>query len=249
MNFTTSQGQWDNYIGALQGPDKQRNAALRELRVALYWERSGFPVLEWSPLGAGGNKGEFVVEGPAKERVFVEVKGPVWESEVPNEELKAGRSRQPKYIDGECRPIPPRYESIRFAVDKAYKKFRDDTPNVLVVADDLLISLEYETAFEVEPALYSHSPASPGYFTDRRYERLGGVGVFWVGPGIWVSEDKQRLAYHMKLFLNPNAKITTALPPDMERAFRDEATELKGPLVGREPGPLEKYLANPSGWE
>src|SRR5436190_22763654 len=71
LNFTTSQGQWDNYIGALQGPDKQRNAALRELRVALYWERSGFPVLEWSPLGAGGNKGEFVVEGPAKERGVV----------------------------------------------------------------------------------------------------------------------------------------------------------------------------------
>ena len=201
LNFLESQGQCRSYIGRLEGPNKQRNAALMELRVALHLDRSGYPVVKWSPLGAGVNEGEFVVEGPDKRRVFVEVKGPEWESEVPKDELKAGRSRQPKYIDMEGQSIPPRYKSIQFAVDKAYKKFRDDTPNLLVIADHLFIPLEHETEFEAESALYSDSRTSPGYFSDRRYEKLGGVAVFWVRLGrFWISEDKQSLDYQMRLF-------------------------------------------------
>jgi hypothetical protein len=222
-----------------------------ELRVALYLKVNGFPVAEWSPVGTGGREGEFVVEGTAKKRVFVEVKGPEWQSEIPKDELKAGRSRQPKYIDMECRSIPPPYKAIQFAIDKAYGKLRDNIPNLLVVADDLIVSLEHETDFEAEAALYSDSPTGPGYFTDRRYEKLGGVGVFWVRFGrVWVSEYKRsRPDYQMRLFLNPNALSATALPPDLLTALRDEPIQPKVPLVRREATALEKWLANPSKWK
>jgi hypothetical protein len=252
FEFIRNEGQPKSYIGRIQGPDKQTNAALMELRVALYLKDSGFPVVEWSPVGACGREGEFVVEGPAKQRIFVEVKGPEWQSEVPRDELRAGRSTKPKYIDMECRRLPPRSESIQFAIRKAYGKFRHDVSNLLVVADDLFVSLEHETDFEAEEALYSDWPTNPGYFSDRRYEKLGGVGLFWVNRGsIWESEHKRgRLNYQMRLYLNPNALSSTALPPDVHRALRDEPIEPKGPfLVGREPSPLEKYLANPSEWK
>jgi hypothetical protein len=252
LSFAKNEGQWNRYFGPIRGPNKQRNGALAELRVALYLKVNGFPVVAWSPVGAGGRQGEFVVEGSAKQRVFVEVKGPEWQSEVPEDERKAGRSRQPKYVDMECRSIPPRWEAIQFAIAKAYEKLRDNIPNLLVVADDLFVSLEHETDFEAEEALYSDCPTNPGYISDRRYEKLGGVGVFWVNRGsIWESEHKRgRLNYQMRLHLNPNALSSTALPPDVHRAFRDEPIEPKGPfLVGPEPSPLEKYVANPSEWK
>jgi hypothetical protein len=247
--------QREEYSRRLQCPERQRNAALMELRVAGHMKKSGFPVIEWAPGGQGGSKGEFIVQARAGHAVFVEVKSPDWQAEVMNWNGKKRnarqmqRKKQPKYIDGKGGPTAP-WMALRFAINKSYKhqnKYNNDSRNLLVVADDLFVSLEHGTELQAGQALYSTSKNDPGYFTNQRYERLGGVAVFWVGPGIWVSEEKQRLAYHMKLFLNPNAKIE--LPRDMQRAFRDEATEPKVPLVGREPSPLEKYLANPSEWK
>jgi hypothetical protein len=220
-----------------------------ELRVAKHLEDSGFRVVAWRPLGAGRNEGECIVEGPWKQQVFVEVKSPGWEGEASEDERMAARLTLAKHVDLECRPVAP-WLKIQYAVDKAYKKFRADVPNLLVIAADLFLSLEHGTDLHAGQALYSGSRTRPGYFADARYHRLGGVALFWVKFGrFWVSEHKQSLDYQMRLFLNPRALAATALPPDMQRAFPDEPIEAKGPLVGREPSPLEKYLADPSEWK
>jgi len=246
--------QRQEFAQRLQSPEKHRSAALMELRVARYLEQGGFPVIEWAPGGAGQSKGEFIVKAGDGHGVFVEVKSPGWQAEVMNWNGKKPsasqkqRLEQPKYIDGEGGATAP-WMALRFAIDKSYKnqnKFKNDSRNLLVVADDLIVPLEHGTELQADMALYSTSKNDPGYFTDQRYEKLGGVAVFWVVPGIWASEKEQRVVYRMKLFLNPNAKLQ--LPEDLQRAFRHEASQPQIPLVGRQPSPLEKYLANPSQW-
>jgi hypothetical protein len=221
-----------------------------ELRVAFYLEANGFRVVEWSPQGVGGHLGEFAVEGASRRRVFVEVKSPGWEGELSDEERRGGRKAQPKYIDLEGRSVAP-WRKVRYEVEKAYRKFHPHIPNLLVIADDLFVSLEDGTDLHIGQALYSDSKAEPGYFTDARYERLGGVGVFWVKSGrIWLSEYRRSHPdYQMRLFLNPNALSATALPSEMETVFRDEPAQSNVPLVGREPTAFEKWLPNPSKWK
>jgi hypothetical protein len=240
LNFAKVKGQWDAYLGALQGSNSQRDSALMELRVAKHLEGSGFPVVSWRPVGADNNEGEYIVQGPSMQQTFVEVKSPGWEGEVAPEERKAGRLEQPKYVDLDGRAVAP-WLKIRYAVDKAYKKFRAEMPNLLVIADDLFVSLEHVTELHAGQALYSKSRAQPGYFTDARYDKLGGVGFFWL------DVREQNVSYQMRLFLNPHALGGTALPPDIQAAFREERN--KGPLVGREPSAFEKWLANPSKWK
>jgi hypothetical protein len=253
LEFAQKKGQLGEYVSRLRCPEKHRNAALMELRVAFYLEENGFLVVGWSPAGVGGHFGEFAVEGTAKQRVFVEVKGPEWEwqGQVQEDELKAGRSGQPKYIDMECRSIRPPWKAIQFAVDKAYGRLRDNVSNLVVSAGDLFVSLEHETDSAAQEALYSNSPPGFGYFTDQRYQNLGGVGVFWVTfEGICISEHgRGRPVYHMRLYLNPNALSATALPPDLQAAFRNEPVQPKVPLVGREPSQLERYLADSQKWK
>jgi len=251
LEFAQKKGQLDKYVRRVRCEQKHRNAALMELRAAFYLEANGFSVVEWSPAGIGGHFGEFVVEGTCKQRVFVEVKGPEWQYDVQRDELKAGRSGQPKYIDGECRSIRPPWEAIQFAVDKAYGRLRDNISNLVVSAADRFVSVEHETDSAAQEALYSNSPPGFGYFTDQRYQNLGGVGVFWVTfDGICISEHRRsRPVYHMRLFPNPNALSATALPSDIQTAFRDEPSQPKVPLVGREPSPLERYLADAPKWK
>ncbi len=246
--------QREEFAQRLRNAEKHRSAALMELRVARCMEEGGFPVIEWAPGGAGQSKGEFIVQAGDGHRVFVEVKSPGWQAEVMNwsgkkpNALQEQRLEQPKYIDGEGGATAP-WMALRFAIDKSYKnqnKFKNDSRNLLVVADDLIVPLEHGTDMQAEQALFSTVETDPGYFTDDRYEKLGGVGVFWVIPGILVSEKEQRVLYRMKLFVNSEAKLQ--LPEDMQRAFRDEATQPQIPLVGRELSALEKYLANPSPW-
>lgn len=215
LQFAKKENQFDKYLGALRGSDSQRDSAIAELRVARHFSDNGFRVVEWKPKGAGGNEGEFFVEGSENQRVFVEVKSPGWEGQVTPEERSAGRLKQGKYIDGEGGSVQT-WRKLRFAIGKAYKKFRDDTPNLLVVADDLFISLASNPAIIARLALYASSGvAGKGCFADQKHQRLGGVGLFGVNQQL----DEPDVTYQMTLFLNPNSLPATKLPPDMCRTF------------------------------
>jgi hypothetical protein len=210
LSYAHAQGMFEHYLGALRGNANQRDSAIAELRVAFYFNRNQFPVIEWEPKGENGNEGEYLIRSPEPERVFVEVKAPGWEGELSEEERANGRIKQGKHINGEARAIAP-WERIQFAIDKAYKKFLPSARNILVIADDFFVGLEHGTQMHARMALYSAH--HKGRFTDTRCERIGGIGIFWVennGREIW---------YEMKLFLNPHCLKAVALPEAFVEAF------------------------------
>ncbi len=219
LEFTKAKGQFDSYRGPLQGSNSQRDSALMELRVAWHLEQKEFPVTAWKPVGAGENEGEFLVVGHSKQKVFVEVKSPGWEGEVTSAQRKAGRLRRPKWIDGEGGATAP-WERLRFAIDKAYNKFVDSMPNLLVVADDLFISPAHCPQVSVAQALYVRAD-NPGYFSDHRHERLGAVGLFKINEEL----ARPNIEYEMRLFLNRNALPATTLPSDMQEVLKGEILE------------------------
>jgi hypothetical protein len=161
-------------------------------------------------VGAGGCKGEFSIEGPSRLPVFTEVKNPGWEGELTAEELKAGRQHQPKDLYCEGRSAAS-WERAQFEVRKAYKKFDPQNRNLLILADDLFISLRHGTELWANYALYSRQTA--GCFRDNTYENLGGVGFFWVVP------NSDPISYEMRIFLNPYVVQSAELPEDIREAF------------------------------
>jgi hypothetical protein len=215
LSYAHAQGKFDEYLGALRGNASQRDSAIAELRVAFYFHRNQHPVIQWKPIGADGNEGEYLIRAPGPENVFVEVKAPGWEGELSEQERKAGRAKQEKHINAEARAIAP-WERIQFSIDKAYKKFLPATKNLLVVADDLFVGLQHGTDLQASMALYSKH--HDGRFTDRRCERLGGVGLFWV------ENDGKEIWYEMRLFLNPHCLASVALPETFVQAFHGIAS-------------------------
>ncbi len=210
LSFALSQEQFGQYLPHLRGRENQRVSALAELRVAFYLHRNQFKVVSWKPVGANGTEGEFSVSGPSGVALFVEVKSPGWKGELSGAERNAGRKCKPKYLHAEARSIAP-WERVQFEVEKAYKKFSSDIPNLLVIADHLFVSLQHGTKLQAEMALYQKH--NKGCFTDQKYQNMGGVGIFWV------EINDREIWYDMRLFLNPYALASTALPNDMKSAF------------------------------
>ncbi len=212
LAFAVAQDRFAAYLPRLRGRWNQFESALAELRVAFYLHRNQFRVQNWEPVGARGvpGEGEFSVAGPSGVLVFVEVKSPGWEGEVSEEERRSGRLKQPKNLYCEGRWVAP-WQKVQSAVAKAYKKLRSDNPNLLIVADDFFVSLQHDTDMQVGAALYA--ARTEGCFSDRRYENLGGIGIFWI------EQNDREIWYGMRLFLNPHASQRCSLPEDMRRAF------------------------------
>ncbi|MBI4664604.1 MAG: hypothetical protein HY735_37910 [Verrucomicrobia bacterium] len=208
LSFAQVQGQFENYVGALRGNARQRHSALAELRVAFFFSRNHFPVVEWKPVGANGREGEFTVKPPSGANVFVEVKSPSWEGELSDAEKTGDRKQQGKHLHAEARSIAP-WERVQFAVNKGYGKFRSDTRNLLVIADDLFVSLEHGT--NLQAGLYSVN--NNGSFTSAARQNLGGVSFFWI------KNNLREVWYEMKLFLNTYALSAVAIPEEFASAF------------------------------
>lgn len=209
LNFAEVQGQFKRYLSDLTASTSQRDSAIAELRVAFFFHRNQFDIVRWKPVGLHPKEGEFLVRGPLKVDTFVEVKSPGWEGQLSGAELKAGRPKQPKYLNGDFGSIAS-WERIQFAVDKAYEKFSPDKPNLLVIVDDLFIHLNTNPETYTKQALYGTHKA--GCFSSSDYQNLGGVGIFWV------ENNSKEISYKMKLFLNPYAHIAS-LPDDLRQTF------------------------------
>ncbi len=78
LEFARSRGVFEEYLQRLQSKERerQRDAALAELRVARYLSQKGYEPLRdtWQPNGGTDSDGEFVVQGTSGSRVMVEVK-------------------------------------------------------------------------------------------------------------------------------------------------------------------------------
>ncbi len=204
--FANEAGVLQMYRKELRGRANQRDSAIEELRVAKLLSDQGFAVVQWRPVGLAPKEGEFLVRGPDAAEVFVEVKSPGWESEIPEGERRTGRLQQPKYLRTEAF-FANSGAGVRFAVDKAYAKFDPKRANLLVVADDLLFPLAYESSFWAQDALYWDD----GKFTTNAFANLGGVGFV-------VKQQKNDRAWaEMRLFLNPHARVP--LPDSIVKAF------------------------------
>ena len=207
LTYADGTGQFQRFRPRLTATKTQRDETLQEIRVAYFFDLCKFPITSWEPLGHGIKAGEFCIRTSPSDHVFIEVKSPGWEGELSPAERAAGRAKREKYINGEARAYAP-WERIRFTIQKAYPKFSPTQPNLLVIADDFFVSLEHST-FPMQIALFEKSRAyrdEQGYFVTNSFEKLGGVGTFWLKPsGVKVN-------YGFRLFTNPRALQSTRLP-------------------------------------
>jgi hypothetical protein len=97
----------------------------------------------------------------------------------------------------------------------------DTMPTLLVISDDLMVSLLDWNHVVTEIGLYTaKSPgqgsgylAEDGPFVDARCTRLGAVGVFKADlPG-------ERVRYRFAIFENPHALPVVVVPPDVAPGF------------------------------
>jgi hypothetical protein len=207
LSFAVAQDQLQRFRSPIsKGQKHQRDEALQELRTAFFLARNGFSITQWDPPGLSGAKGEYSIKADGQE-VFVEVKSPGWEAELSPEEIQAGRAKQPKYIQGDARAVAP-WLQVRQCVSRAYYKFNDSQPNLLIIADDFHIPLT-EDCEQVEWGLFEKSTilnGEAGYFTNSAYEHLGGIAVFSL------SLTPVDVEYAFRVFTNPFSLPLTRLP-------------------------------------
>ncbi|HKC00360.1 MAG TPA: hypothetical protein VKD23_16370 [Terriglobales bacterium] len=220
LEYADAEGGLHHLAPRLESKNAQRDEALEELRVAYWLHNWRFPVVRWEPRGLGGKVGEYLISTPEKKRVFVEVKSPGWEGQLSNAERQAGRAKQPKYQNLEGGAVGnwiPLQKCIASA--KTYPKFAPTQPNLLVVADDLMVPLHY-CLDHVEVALYNRHPGygTTGYFNSPSYENLGGVGIFRAFSG------GRGVEYEFKIFDNPFALPATKLPASLMGTFKEKKT-------------------------
>lgn len=140
------------------------------------------------------------------DRICCEVKSPGWESELTKKELKKGgqgRRGKPKYLPHEVRFFAP-WASIRHAIKKAYPKFLPNSKNLIIVKDDLFVSiLDFPTKTPIDIALYEETGQydnEKGYFANSDYKNVGGILFIDINP----TNSKK---YKIKFFPNENSKI------------------------------------------
>jgi hypothetical protein len=218
LRFVDGKGQTARFVSRLTKSAYQRDRTFAEIAVGYFLEtKCSLPIIEWEPRGEARTKGEFMVGSP-NERMFVEVKTGGWEKDIKDAEGKSSpRLSQPKYIHAEARPVAP-WAVIRNAVSNAYRKFLESTPTLLIIKDDYFVCLD---KFNADLALYcpvrgQHTSgylAENGHFADKRFERLGGVGILNVGL------SAQVLRYCFSLYDNPNAVDTVKLPQSVFKGY------------------------------
>ena len=178
--------------------------------------------MQWEPPGLNGKIGEYLIGAPEGDKVFIEVKSPGWESELSDEERRAGRNKQPKYRQGEGGAFG-NWEALHkcIASPKTYPKFPATQPTLLVVADDLKVSLT-DSIWHIEIALYADHKGygEMGYFTSPQFENLGGVAIFGASSDFF---NNRGIEYEFQIFENPFTLPSAKLPQSLLR-FKTRAT-------------------------
>jgi hypothetical protein len=203
LQFADSQNRTGQFVPRLESKNTQRDEALNELRVAYFFHRSGFPIVQWEPPGLNGKRGEYLLSTPEGGKIFVEVKSPGWESELSDAERQAGRTKEPKYR-GRGGGAVRHSEDLRRCISSAYPKFAPTQPNLLVISDDFLVPLDFTQPYSADIALYDrHS----GYFMSSKYKNIGGIGIFTAE-----GTTRRGVEYRFQVFDNPFALVQTMLP-------------------------------------
>jgi hypothetical protein len=134
-----TQDRFKNLLPRLRARSSERDAALSEARTGFFFHRNGFRITLWEPEIVKSRPGDLEIRWLSEDAIFIEVKGPGWESELAPADLKAGRQKAPKHIDGEIRWTDPAAR-ISCAIKKALPKFALNRPTMLVVVEDFFVS-------------------------------------------------------------------------------------------------------------
>jgi len=236
VDWASTKGCLWRFQSRLESKNTQRDEALAELRLAYLFDSVGFPIVGWDPPGANGKKGEYLLATPEKTDVFVELKSPGWESELTPAQRAAGRQHQPKY-DGMGGGAVGNFQAVHqcIARQNTYPKFTTTQANLLIIADDLNLSL-HDTLFQVEGALYGAKwqYGEDGYFTSNRFENLGGLGVFYAFSGV----PSRGIEYQFVIYKNPHALPATKLPQSLLEPFKETFNCIVKGTDPRRPAPV-----------
>ena len=201
--YINNKGELNRFLSRLTKMDSRKiNEVLAEISSAyLLNNELNFVVTGWEVPTKNNKNVDFVIKGKSDE-IFCEVKSPGWEGELSKKELMGGRKDQPKYKHLEWRSFA-HWKNIRYAIKKAYPKFLSNCKNLLIIQDDLFVSiLDFPTDTQIEIALFEEQAVynnEKGVFVGNDYENVGGVLLININP---TSRNK---VYKYKFFANPNA--------------------------------------------
>jgi hypothetical protein len=149
LHFADLNGYLGRFIGNLESKDRQRDKALNELRLAYLCRLLGFGIPLWDPPGANGMTGEFLLSWPSDPDVFVEIKSRGWESELTQAQKDAGMAKLLKYEVWQGGAVG-NWQAVHACISapNCYPKFTSCQPNLLIMADDLNVSL-HDSVFQV----------------------------------------------------------------------------------------------------
>jgi hypothetical protein len=185
-------GIFDRLLSRLRARPRERDAAISEIRSARFLESRGARMVSWEPAETN-RPGEFEVQWPASLPIFVEVKGPTWESELTEkgEALKL-RKQQPRFTGVQGRWSTSRTTCVRYAARKTMGKLNRDRPNLLVVADHLFVSPVKDLERQDIEALLAVS----------RFDGLSGILCL---DANWVTDDGRTIDVRTLFATNPRA--------------------------------------------
>ena len=171
---------------------RQRDATIAEIRAAWFLESLGSRITSWEPA-ATNRLGEFEIQWPDSPPIFVEVKGPTWESELCEVE-RDRRKWQPKVCDGDGLWTGGASE-LEGAALKTMGKLAPDRPNLLVTVDDLFAVLVDRV----------DNPGVAEFLDKTEFAGLGGILMI---DAKHFKSDSSGVDLKIRLELNPRAKGT-----------------------------------------
>lgn len=206
LEYINSKGQFGRFLSRLKDVPAKREETFAEIKAACFIEKcAGYPITTWEPSGNNGKLGEFSFTFENQE-IFCEVKSPGWEREIVEREgPKSPRLNQPKYIRGEGGSFG-NWEYVQDTVLKAYSKFPDSKPNLLILVDDFKVSLG-DDQIDMWKALYK---PNVGCFTTSEYCNLGAVAVL----------DMEKLDPSFCIYHNPAALSSVSLPKEVFSKYK-----------------------------
>lgn len=210
LQYVDDRSQFDRFLPRLRSLPAQRDETLAEIKAAYFIEQyAAYPIKNWEPLGNNGTIGEFSFAFGSKE-TFCEDKSPGWErAVVESEGPDFPRKKQPKYIPG---IKSGRFDNSRYVRDsilKAYPKFPEGAPTLLMLVDDPRVSLT-DDPLGVPKALYERGN---GCFTSSQFSNLGAVAVLNV-------EHTGRVEYSFCVYHNPMAHESVILPKEVFSRYK-----------------------------
>lgn len=202
LEFIQAHCQFKRFLPRLRDCPAQRDEALAAIKAAFFVAKyAGYPITEWEPRGRNSKLGEFAFSFRGKE-IFCEVKSPGWErAVVESQGVGSSRLQQSKYIPGVEASSFANWPYVRDAVAKAYPKFRSDTSNLLILVDDLTVSL-LDDPLGMQLALFG---ADEGCFNSDVYGDLGAVAALDVC-------HTGNIEYRFSIHHNPNAIDAVRVP-------------------------------------